>query len=58
MLVFEDDLALMAEKVEDLRIIIESFYKVCLKRGLRLNVAKSRVMVGGDENKTVYNVEV
>lgn len=35
----------MAENAKDLKIMNECFYKVCLKKELRVNVIKSKVIV-------------
>lgn len=37
------DLLLMAENREDRGIMVEYFYRVCLKRESRVNVTKSKV---------------
>lgn len=38
--------------------MIGCFYRVCLKRGLRGNVAKSRVMVVGGEVGAICDIEI
>lgn len=58
MLVFECDLVLTAENAKYLRIMTECFYKVCLKIGLRINVAKGRIMAYWGQNETMCNIEI
>ena len=49
-LLYAYDLVLCGESEEDLRAMVPSFYKVCRKRGLKVNVGKSKVMLlGGEE---------
>lgn len=55
-LVFVDDLVLMPESLEDLRIIIE-WFTVCLRRGLRMNIVKSKEIVCGGEDRMACDVE-
>lgn len=40
---FPVKLVLIAEDAEDLKIMIEYFYRVCLNKELGVNVAKSKV---------------
>ena len=42
---FADDLALCSELEEDLRTVMRHFVEVCRRRGLKINVGKSKVMV-------------
>src|SRR5678815_3814626 len=44
-LLYEDDLVLCGESEESLRGLIERFGRVCKRRGLKVNVDKSKVMV-------------
>ena len=45
-----DDLALCCEREEDLKVIIGCFVKLCLKKSLKPNADKGKVMVlEGDE---------
>lgn len=53
MLVFEDNVVLMTEKAKDLRMM-KVFFSVCL----RVNLAKSRVMICKGEDRMVCNTEI
>ena len=44
-LLYEDDFVLCGESEEDLRAVVERFVEVCRRRGLKVNVGKSKVMV-------------
>ena len=44
-LLYADDLVLCGESEEDLRVIVGRFVEVCRRRGLKVNVGKSKVMV-------------
>src|SRR5678816_4042181 len=43
-LLYADDLVLCCESEESLRGLVERFGKVCKRRGLKINVDKSKVM--------------
>lgn len=59
MLVLADNLVLMIENVEDWKIMIGCFYKIYLKRELRVNVEKSKVIGGrGGEDGVKCNAEI
>lgn len=38
--------------------MIECSYRVCLRRGLRVNTAKSKVILSEGKNVTVFNVKI
>ncbi len=42
---FADDTVLLAESERELQRIVDKFYNVCVRRKLKLNVGKSKVMV-------------
>ena len=44
-LLYADDLFLCGESEEDLRAMVEHFVEVCMKRDLKVNAGKSKVMV-------------
>ena len=46
-LLYADDLVLCGESEEDLRAIVERFIEVCWRKGLKVNVGKSKVMLLG-----------
>ena len=47
---YADDLVLCSESVEDLRAMVGRFAEVCRRRGLKVNVGKSKVLeLGGKE---------
>ena len=47
---YTDDLVLCGESEEDLRAMVEQFAEMCRRRGLKLNVGKSKVMaLNGEE---------
>ena len=49
-LLYADELALFGESKEDLRALVGRFIEVCRRRGLKVNVGKSKVMVlNGEE---------
>ena len=49
-LLYADDLVLCGESEEDLRVMVGQFAEVCRRRGLKVNVGKSKVMLlNGDE---------
>lgn len=50
-LVFVDEL--MDENAKDFKIMIRRFYKVCVRRKLRVNIAKSKVMVFSGKDETM-----
>ena len=45
-----DDLVLCGESEESLSRLVEGFGRVCKRRGLKVNVGKSKVMVVNREN--------
>ena len=49
-LLYADDLVLCVESEESLKKLIEGFRRVCKRRGLKVNVDKSKVMVVSGEN--------
>ena len=47
---YTGDLVFCGESEEDLREIVGRFTEVCRRRGLKVNVGKSKIMLlGGDE---------
>ncbi len=42
---FADDIVLLAESERELQRIVDKFYNVCVRRKLKVNVGKSKVMV-------------
>ena len=48
-LLYADDLVLCGESEESLSKLVEGFGKICKRRGLKVNVDKSKVMVIGKE---------
>ena len=44
-LLYTDDLVLFGDSEENLRVMVRRFAKVCRRRGLKVNAAKSKVMV-------------
>src|SRR5678816_221765 len=49
-LLYEDDLVLRGESEESLRGMVVRFGRVCKRRGLKVNVDKSKVMVVGEDS--------
>ena len=51
---YADDVVFMAETEEVLKVLINKFNNVCKRRGLKINVDKSEVMIvdGGNENRS------
>src|SRR5678816_3500869 len=49
-LLYEDDLVLCGESEENLRGLVERFGRVCKRRGLKVNVDKSKVMVVSEDS--------
>ena len=49
-LLYTDDLILFGELEEDLRVMVGQFVEGC-RRGLKVNVAKSKVMVLNGEER-------
>ena len=49
-LLYEGDLVLCGESEESLRGLVERFGRVCKKRGLKVNVDKSKVMVVSEDS--------
>ena len=50
-LLYADDLLLCGESEEDLRVMVARFVEMCRKRGLKVIVGKSKVMVLGGEER-------
>ena len=47
---YAEDLVLCGDSEEDLRTIVGRFIKVYMRRGLKVNVGKSKViLIGGEE---------
>ena len=47
---YADDLVLCGEREEDLRAMVGSLIEVCMRRGLKVNAGKSKVIVlNGEE---------
>ena len=47
---YADDLVLCGESKQDLKVMVEGFVEVCRRKGLKVFVDKSKVMVlGGEE---------
>ena len=44
-LLYADDLVLCGESEEDVRAMVERFVEMCRKRGLKVNVGNSKVIV-------------
>ena len=53
-LLYADDLVLCGESEENLRAMLGYFVEVCRRRGLKVNVAKSRVVVLDGEEALEY----
>ena len=50
-LLYADDLVFCGESEEDLKGVVGSFFEVCRRRGLKVNVGKSKViLLGGEES--------
>src|SRR5678816_4574870 len=49
-LLYEDDLVLCGESEKSLRGLVERFGRVCKRRGLKVNVDKSKVMVVSEDS--------
>ena len=56
---YADDLVLCGESEEDLREMVGWFDKMCRRRGLKVNAAKSKVMVlkGEEGLKCEFHVD-
>ena len=54
----QNDLVLCGESKEDLRVMVGEFAEVCRRRGLKVNAAKSKVMVLNGEEGLEYEVHV
>ena len=50
-LLYADDLVLCGESEEDLKAMVMCFVEVCRRRGLKVNVDKSKVMVSSGEER-------
>ena len=49
-LLYADDLVLCEDSEEDMRAMVGCFVEVCRRRGLKVNLGKSKVMIlGGEE---------
>ena len=57
-LLYADDLVYCSESEEDLRAVVGRFIEVCMRRGLKLNGDKSRVMVLYGEERLECKVSV
>lgn len=57
-LLYADDLVLVGENESELKLMIESFDKVCIRRGMRVNADKSKVMVFGGEDGSVCDIRI
>ena len=57
-LLYVDDLVLSGESEKDLRVMVGWFAEVCRRRGLQVNVGKSKVMVLNGEEGLEYEVHV
>ena len=57
-LLYTDDLFLWGESEEDLRIMVGHFVELCMRRGMKVNVGKSKVMVLNEEEGFEYEVSV
>ena len=44
-ILYADDLVLCGESKEDLRVIMGRFVEMCRRRGLKINLGKTKVMV-------------
>ena len=53
-LLYANDLVLCGESEEDLKVMVERFVEVCRRRGLKVNVDKSKVMVLGEEEGVIF----
>ena len=54
-LLYADDLVLGGESEKDLRVMARQFVEVC-KRGLKVNIIKSKVMVLNGEEGFIYSM--
>ena len=57
-LLYAYDLVLCGELEEDLRVMVRRFAEVCRRRGLKVNAAKSKVMVLNGEEGVECEVHV
>ena len=57
-LLYADNLVLYGESEEDLRMMVGQFAEVCRRRGLKVNVGKSKVIVLNGEKGLKYKVHV
>ena len=49
-LLYADNFVLCGDSEEDLKVMVSPFVLVCMRRGLKINTDKSKVMeVGGEE---------
>ncbi len=52
---FADDTVLLADSVRELQNMVDKFYRVCVRRKLRVNAVKSKVMVFDREEVEVLD---
>ena len=57
-LLYADDLVLCGESEEGLRAMVERFFEVCRRRGLKFNAGKSKLMVKNGEEGLECEVHV
>ena len=57
-LLYTDDLVLCGEVEEDLRVMVGRFAEVCRRRGLKVNIGKSKVIVLNGEEGLECEVQV
>ena len=55
---YADDLVLCGELEEDLRTMVGQFVEVCIRRGLKVNAGKSKVMVMNGEEGLECEVHI
>ena len=55
---YADDLVLCGELEEDLRVMVGQFVEVCRRRGLKVNIGKSKVMILNGEEGLESKVHV
>ena len=54
-LLYADDLVLYGESEEELRVMVGQFAEMCRRRGLKVNAAKSKMMVLNGEEGLVLD---
>ena len=57
-LLYADDLVLCIKSEEDLRAMVGQFVEVCMRRGLKVNSGKSKVMVLNREERLECEVYI